>query len=396
MKFGWKTRVALVLSAVWLCLVYLLADDYHRFGQVIGLGFLPLVVFWGIFWAFTGWRDQRTVKVEKREVATVETKLKRRLRFRTFIAIVLILTIGVFAANWQFHAAGNESRGDAIGFWFGECLVYGFFTYLALRLIPRRPPGFAVVTAAFVVMCGINYKTYTAISEERQALTSLAKAAPLIIKIQSGGQLSDQEVKDADVGMMQPLLLALAAYSREVVTITATYTKALSELELELMLSPKSLESSRVRFQTHAKLKAWQQSTVDYKNQLDAVNARGKLGIKAAQSQMPVALANSASKGFEKSSAQLSAYTTGLVATGNEARRAVEDILDLMESSEGNYIVDKGPPATLLFKDEATLVRYRQLMSTVMALSQREAEAQAGLIKDQSNLTDKMTDLLTR
>lgn len=394
MKFGWKTRAALVLSAVWLCLVFLLADDYRRFGQVIGLGFLPLVMFWGICWAFAGWRAQRPVKAGKREAQIVEARWKQNIRIRTFIAVVLILVIGVFAANWQFHAAENESRGDVIGYWFGEWLVYGLFAYFAFRLIPRRPPGLAVIAAAFVVVCGVNYKAHRAISEDREALDSLAKAAPLIIKIQSGGQVSDQEVKDADVGMIQPILLALASYSRDVVTITATYTKALSELELERMLSPKSLESSRIRFQTHAKLKVWQQATADYKTQLDAANARGKLGIKAAQLQMPVALANSASKGFEKSSAELSAYITGLVTTGNEARRAVEDILDLMESSKGNYIVDKGPPATLLFNDEETLIRYRQLMSAVMALSQREAEAQAGLIKAQSNLNDKMADLL--
>ena len=44
MKLVWKTRVGLVLSAVWLCLVFLVADEYQRLGQVLGLGLLPLVV----------------------------------------------------------------------------------------------------------------------------------------------------------------------------------------------------------------------------------------------------------------------------------------------------------------------------------------------------------------
>lgn len=396
MKFGWKNRVALVLSAVWLCLVFLLADDYTRIGQVIGFGLLPLVILWGIFWAFTGWRAQRPARAENRGMMTAETKTKWSNRVRTSIAVVTVLTIGLFAATWQFQAAGNESGGNLIGFWFGKWLVFGFFAYFAFRLIPRRPPGLAVIAAACVVVCGVNYKTHRAISEDREAFDSLAKAAPFIIKIQSGGQVSDQEVKDANVGMIQPILLALASYSRDVVTIAGTYNKVISDLQLELVLSPASLESPRIRIQTHEKLKTWQQATAEYKNQLEAATARGKLGIKAAQSQMPATLANSASKGFDESSLQLSAYVAGLVASENDARRAIKEILDLMDSSSGNYVVDKGPPATLLFGDQATLVRYRQLMNTVTASSQRETEAQARLIKAQSNLTDKMTDLLTR
>ena len=221
MKFGWKMRVGLVLSAVWLCLVFLVADDYRRMSQVLGLGFLPLVVIWGIVWAVAGWRAQRPSKPATPEEAVLEALRKRSLGIRTTIAVVAVIGMGLLAATYQFHAADNEAGGSAIAGWFGEWLVYGLFAYAVFRFIPRTPPGFAIVLASLVVVGGVNYKTYAAISEDRQAFASLAKAAPLIIKIQSGAAVIDHEVKDAHVGIMEPLMLAQAAYSRDVIAIAS-------------------------------------------------------------------------------------------------------------------------------------------------------------------------------
>lgn len=394
MKFGWKMRVALVLSAVWLCLVFLVADEYQRIGQIIGFGCLPLVIFWGIAWAFTGWRAQLPAQPKAIKVVNLEKKQRRSNRIRTLIAVISIIAIGLFLASRQFQEAGNKSGGDSVGFWFGEWLVYGIFVYLIARFIPRAPYGLPIILASLAVVGGVNYKTYTAINEERKALTSLAKSAPLIIKIQSGVKVSEQEVKDANVGMMQPIVMALASYSREMVEISNVYTKAISRLQLDQMLSPKSLASSDIRLRTRANLKVWHQTTTEYKIQVDAAIARGKLGIKAAQSQMSPALSSSATKGFEESSTELSTYVSGLVTNGNEAGRVIKDVLDLMDNNVGKYVIDKGPPVTLLFSDEIALLRYRQLMNHIVELGEMESEAQARLLKKQVNLTDKMTKFL--
>ncbi|WP_426103128.1 hypothetical protein [Massilia sp. TSP1-1-2] len=300
----------------------------------------------------------------------------------------------MFAATWQFHVADNEAGGNAISYWFGEWLVYGLFAYMLFRLTPRLPPGYGAVLAALVVVGGVNYKSYATIREDRHALLSLAKAAPLINKMRSGVLVSDQEVKDAQVGMIEPIMLAEAAYSRDVLATTATYTKTISGLHPELMLTPTSLASASLRVQTRATLEVWKQATADYKNQLDAATARGKLGIRAAQLQLPVAMAASAASGFDESSAQLSTYLDALVSSETEASGTVEGILDLMDASPGGYAVDKGPPVNLLFNDEATLARYRQLVNAMVTASQRDTEARARLLNYQSDSTKELTDLL--
>jgi len=396
MKFSWKTRVGLVLSAVWLCLVFLVADDYHRTGQVLGLGFIPLVIIWGIVWAVAGWKAQRPPKPEMSEATLVEARRKRSLRIRTLIAVVAVLAIGLFAATWQFHLADNEAGGNAIAGWFGEWLVYGLIAYAILRAIPKLPPGAPAVLASLIIVGAVNYKAYAAIAIDRQALKSLASATPLINKLQAGTPVSDQEVKDARVGMMEPLLLAQATFSRDVMAVAATYEKAISGLQPELMLTPTSLASPSIRVQTRAKLKLWQQATAEYTTQLDAAMARGKLAVQAAQSQIPAAMAGSASKGFDESSAQLSAYVNILVSTERDASQAIVGILDLIDANQGGYFVDNGPPVHLLFRDEVTLARYRTLMGEMLAASQRQQEAQARLIQAQSDRTEKLGTLLKR
>ena len=258
------------------------------------------------------------------------------------------------------------------------------------------PPGYAAVLASIVIVGGVNYKAHSVISQDRAAVASLVKAIPLINKIQSGAAVADHEVRDANVGMFEPLMLAQAAYTRELIAVTGTYQKAISGLQPELMLTPTSLVSPGIRAQTRAKLKLWLQAVGDYKTQIDAVNARGKLGVQAAQSQMPAATAGAAIRSFDEGVVQLSAYVDDLMVSASDFSKAVSAILDLMDANPGGYIVDKGPPVNLLFRDEVTLASYRTLMDAIMAASQREAEAQARLVKAQSDRTDKLVNLLKR
>jgi hypothetical protein len=374
----------------------LVIDEHQRFTQVLGLGFLPLVIIWGIVWAVAGWRAQWPVKPATPEAVQLEAWARRSLRIRTAIAVLVVLALGMFAATWQFNAADNGAGGHVVAQWFGEWCVYGLIAYAILRAVPKLPAGSPAVLAALIIVGSVNYKVHSAIAEDRLALESLAKATPLFNKIQSGTLVSDQEVRDARVGMMEPLMLAQATYSREVFAINEAYEKAIGVIQPELMLTPASLASPSIRVQTRAKLKLWQQATAECKTQLEAAMARGRLAIQAAQSQMPPAMSGSASKGFDESAAQLSAYMENLVTTEREARQAIVGMLDLMDANPGSYVVDKGPPINLLFRDAATLAKYRELMNAIFAASQRVQEGQARLSKAQADRAEKLGTLFKR
>ena len=396
MKFGWKTRVGLVLSAVWLCLVFLLADDYRRMGQALGFGLLPLVVIWGILWAVAGWHAQRPARPVAPEEAVLKARQRQSLRIRSTMAVVAVLGIGLFAATWQFHAADNEAGGNAIAGWFGEWMVYGLFAYVVSRFIPRIPPGFSIVLASLVVVGGVNYKTYAAINEERQALASLSRAAPLLNKMQTGTAVSDDNVRAANVGVLEPLLLAQAVYGREAAAVAEAYQKTIDQLVPEQMLLPGSLATANGRFQTRSRLKIWAQATADYKSQIAAATARAKLGVQAAVRQMPEVYTRSTTSGFEESAAQLTSFVDRHVAMENEASQAVTAILDLLDDNPRGFILDRGPPPNLLFQDEATLAAYRRHFNTVLEVGKRETENQALFMQQQTSRTERLEGLLKK
>ena len=215
MKFGWKTRVGLVLSAVWLCVAFLISEEYRRVTQVLGLGVLPLVLLWGIAWAVAGWRAVRPLAPQTPEAIVIERRRTRSMRMRTFFAVIAILAIGVWAATLQFRAADDDAGGNAIGRWVGEWTVYALVAYFVFRLVPKLPRGTPAVLAALVLVGAVNLKAYAAIAEDRAAMISLAKAAPLMSQLQGGGTLSDQQVRDARVGVLEPLMLAQATFGRK-------------------------------------------------------------------------------------------------------------------------------------------------------------------------------------
>jgi hypothetical protein len=394
MSMGWKTRVCIVLSAIWLCLVFLLADTDARLGSKLGFGLFPLIVLWGVVWAVTGWRAQRAPKPELPEAIVSEVKRKRMLGLRSFFTVVAVLTIGVSTAVWQAHLDNNERAGNAVSYVLGQWIVYGLLAYGVFRSTAKIPRGLPAVLATIVVVGGVNYKTYAAISQDREAKISLAKAAPLLNKMQSGVQVSEQEIKSARIGLLEPLVLAQAAFGSDVIAISTAYTRVISDLKLEQMLTPTSLASRNIRNQSRVQLRQWQQATLDFKSQLQAAAARGRLGVQAAELQMPVAMSGSSVKGFDESVARLRAYGDNLVSLGNDSRDAVSSILDLMDANTDAYSVDKGPPANLLFSDEIVLGRYQQLIGLVISAGQRETEATAALVSAQSAWTEKFTDLL--
>lgn len=390
---GWKVRVGLVLSAAWLCLVFLVADEYQRLGQTLAFGAMPLIVIWGIAWAVAGWRTQRAIRAQPTEATRATAREKRRARIRTALALIAVLSIGLFAATWQFKMANNEAGGHAVGRWFGEWSVYGLITYAILRAFPKLPYGAPSVLALLLVVGAVNYKAHALIDQDRRALESLAKSAPLINKILSGVAVTDQEVIGARVGVLEPLMLAQATYGRDVVTIAADYEKTVSGLGAEQILTPASLASAGLRVQTRAKLTVSQQAIAQYKARLEAATARGRLGIQAAAKQVE-GVGGHATRGFDEASAQLTAFVNDLEKIETDISSNITELLDFLDSPASGYVLEKGPPPNLLFRDERALAQYRHLYTAILEGGKREQALQARFLQAQAGRTQKVSDLL--
>jgi hypothetical protein len=71
---SWKTRLAVVLSAIWFLIALAIAGTEKNTLAIIGvLGVLPLAFVWGIAWVWLGYRKQRILTGNVGEVAKPES-----------------------------------------------------------------------------------------------------------------------------------------------------------------------------------------------------------------------------------------------------------------------------------------------------------------------------------
>lgn len=299
-----------------------------------------------------------------------------RLRLRTLALVIAVLGFGLLAAHWQLQATATDDSGNAIARWVNNILPFGLVVYVGLHFARKLPPSVAGVVAALVIVSYVNFQAHDAVSEDREANASIARAMQLSTKIKSGTAVSDQEVRDASVGPLEPLLLAQAMNAREVIAIDAVYVKGTQGLHFDQMLAPESLASPGGRAQVRDQLKRWQQASVAYKAGLDTAAANGRQRIEAAQAQMPAAMAG-ATRGYDQSAARTRANVDGQLASIKEMGEGITAILDLLDANPGGYALYKGPPEQLEWRNPATLARYNALLKAIQASGQRLAQADA-------------------
>lgn len=54
-------RIGIVLSALWLVIIYAGARDYNNtlnMGDFAGFGVIPLTIIWGIYWIIAGFKNK--------------------------------------------------------------------------------------------------------------------------------------------------------------------------------------------------------------------------------------------------------------------------------------------------------------------------------------------------
>lgn len=215
---------------------------------------------------------------------------------------------------------------------------------------------------------------------EQQALDSAAMAAPLLDKIDAGGSVTDQEVKDARIGLLEPIMLVKAAYRRETDAIEVRYVQEVMALKPQLMLSTAYLASPALRSQTRSQLGPWKQAIAAHKVQMEAANARGLRGIKATEPLFPASVYQPIARGFGRAVRLNGDFVASLVASETAVVAGVAALLDLLDATNPqDYVFEQDPAPRLLFRDQATLNRYNQLLNSVKSASQESAKAKARL-----------------
>lgn len=241
------------------------------------------------------------------------------------------------------------------------------------------PAALVALLLAGAAAAPAHAQTGASKDQEQQALDSMAKAGPLLDKINAGGSVSDQEVRDARLGMMEPFMLLKAGYRRETDAIEVRYVEDLAALQPQTMLAPATLVSPELRSQTRTRLKAWQQALGGYRSRMEVANAQALKDMKALRPQLPAFAYGPLASGFERALRLVGDFVTGFAAGETAAIAGASVLLDFMDSIPGGYFIDQGPPQRLMFSDQARVDRYLALMNQVQVGAQQGAQARTRL-----------------
>lgn len=391
---GWKRRAGIVLSAIWLCLVFLVADHYERFTQTLAVGVLPLILCWGVVWAFVGWRRESRPGGEPLAPTGRGERLVKTLKL--VATVVAIVFVGLYVAGLQFDSIGDHGP-TPVATWFGEWTVYGLLMWGVLRAaLPAHRQTWASVVAALFIVIGVNWYAYGEVSQARAAIESLVRATPLMEKIQSGTVVSDEEVRVAKIGLLEPVVLAQAKYSREILEANRIIEKAASDLAEANILHPETLATEDGRRTARLKIEMFDKAALTYQAQLELIDSRRRMQVAAAVSSVPKQHAARVQSGMDEGTQQFKRHSQVQLRAIKVSKDSVVGILDLLDANADKFSLYKGPPPNLRFSDLGVLGQYRSHVANLTAASNDEEESRAAFVKAQAEAARKVEKALSR
>lgn len=206
---------------------------------------------------------------------------------------------------------------------------------------------------------------------------SLAQAEPLLAMLRAGMVLSDDAIVGADVGLVEPLLLAHATHQRDVVALAVAHEEAGGALPLEQLLSPAALGSPAMRaaLRVHAAQRA--SAAASYTQQLQAAGANARLRLQAALQAMPAGCFDAALQDFDADHALLAARARAQQASARDAEAAIGALLDVIDRARDVRVIQGRRGVELQFRSAAALQAYQRHLGAAQHAFEREHEHDA-------------------
>lgn len=390
MHFGLKVRVGLTLSAIWVCLVFVLADSYQSSRSTFGIAALPLVLLWGIGWVVVGWLGNRR---KSRKEAPIAASVDRKPAFKYAATVLVVLIFGVIFANWYAEHRMAQAVAREIPRLMGEWSVYTLFAYLALRYAPgftRAMPG---LLAAVFFVAGVNYSNYKQVDLLAKTRVSLAAATPILMQIQSGMSIEAGDIRSANIGLFEPVVIAAAESAKRITAAQKNYLKELAESGFGVALAPATLSTQNGRARARFTITTVERLTNDYLLETEAALKAGNASVKSAVVQMPKEL-STVFDSYKSKTDQSLQHIQELRAIENGLIKCARDIITLLDNASGSFHVSPAPQQFLIFQQPETARAYNNLIARFGDLAKQEGDLNERVRKQQVEGVDKLANAL--
>lgn len=301
-------------------------------------------------------------------------RLFDRLPSCTFRKVAAILALGLVIAAFRSFRISAVSSSGLITDRAGPCLAFSLTTFAILWLRYRRStPGFAGMTAAETFSLGLNTCVHNAAAERQSRAQTYAKAAPIYEAFERGEYPEDDEIKAANVGELEPMLLAQAGHRRQLANLLFSYDEAWAELVVPFMLGPEQLSTAASRSESLARIeeRASLHNTfqIEFKAATDEAMKQMKVvmdGTTGWRSVKPEAI--------EKEVAPIRDHYLAVADNRRDQQDLAAQALSLLHDKPTGVALVKGQPPSLSFRDKAQGARYEEMRQRLVALQTKTDE----------------------
>lgn len=390
MQFGLKVRVGLTLSAIWICIVALTSTEYQSGTTTFGIAALPLVVLWGVGWTLNGWLDRRK---SSKAASQATQPVDRKPAIKYAATLLAVFIVGVLFATWYAdHRLQGQASPD-IAFMVGQWSVYTLLAYAAFRFAPGFTRPIAGLLAAMFFVAGLNYSNYKQIELFDNTRQSLAASTPILLQIHAGRVVDEGEIKAANVGVLEPLVLAASRSANRVNLAQARYLKELAAAGVADALTPASLSTEGGRARSALIFTNAERITSEYLIEVESALKSSKANVRSAIAQMPKEFSSVLSEYDNQIDVALQ-QTQETRNIQNELLKCGRDIISLLNVSRGPLKISAGPQPQLLFPDQHTADAYNALISQFGELARREAQFNERVQRQRTEQVDRLNQSL--
>ena len=379
-------RVGCALSAAWLAVVQFDTAEWRRTEHTLWIGVLPLVAAWGLAWAIARWRAPRAQAPARANPNAT----------RWHFATVLVLAVGLIGAFLAVDAARLNYSSEGVARTVFHWAVIGAAAGFAAGAICRAGTSVPLLAAAVVAVGGIDWKYGSDVWEGHQMTVSFAKATPILNRIETGAVVGEQEIKDAHIGILEPLLLAQASYRKESDEAVKAYEAVMASLDVGATLSPRALSTAPGLAAARSALDTWRTNLDTFSGLMDSIAVRDRATVKAALDTVSAQVRNRTGADMSSSVVARTESTKRVIEHERACIDAFSGIVDLLSANPGKYRYAVGGPNQLQFSDRDVLERYNAYVWSAHDAAQWEKEAGARQARESAALIKRRNEAIAR
>lgn len=368
-QITWKTRLAIVLSVVWLALAAIVSrSESDSIGVFFVLGVFPIAILWGFAWVWTDFRKARRPKSTPASstvtLAAVDTPVPRATLFVWLGTILSTIAIGVF---WYAISTTGTNALNKIAYSLGFYFWVPIVAYFVWKRSFQKKEGMGVFLFSVAFLAVAGYESYSMLRDWSDAKRFLGETQAMMLKLLSGEQIDRLQI--SGFGEYTPALLVTHDFFSLVQKDLESLTRAIEASELEQLLTPKTLRSQSAIAHAQERLLTLQKRVDEIENRvLAAYNDFPKMvDATSLRSYFKSEFKSGAEKGIMKGKISMSEFF-------RIQRMFIDEALSLLRFLQKNHSSYGFRGDQILFVSQSDLERYNRHIQNIQQLALQEAE----------------------